>query len=602
MTAEKNLALKGAGARWELDDLYRGPNDPKITADIQEALSAAENYHRTYHDRLLAADCTPETLIQALRTLETIHTTLLRLNAYAYLAFTVATDDDVLKSLHAKCQEITAQAENLLLFFELEIQQIPAERFAQFTTNEELQHYRHYLDGVRLFAPYTLSEKEEQVINKKNLSGRQAFVNFYQELTASFTWELEVDGEQKVLTGEEVRNLLRRPEAKLRERAKRAYDSRYGEHVIVFTNVFNAIVKDHALETEMRGYHHPMEASHLRNRVTREVVETMMEVTTAHNDLAQKYYILKARLLAMQKVRGCDLIAPVAGKRETIPFDEGKQLILSAFEQFSGELAGYARQMFERRWIHAEVKPNKRTGAYCYGIVPELHPYIMMSYNDDLDNVYTLAHELGHAVHDFYAGRKQTLFNYHPPLVAAETASVFAEMLLTQKLLEEISDRDMRLAILTGKLEDLFATIHTQNYYTRFELDAHRAGQQERLSANTLCEMWNRRRNETYGESVEFLPEQQWYWAAIPHFIHTRFYCYAYTFGALLVLALYNQYRQDGAHFVPRYLQLLESGGSLAPADLVAQIGFDIHQPQFWEGGFQTIAAMLDELEGLVRA
>ena len=598
---KQNTILKAANVRWDLSDLYAGADDAQLESNLKFAGEKAEKFKQDYYGKIAPGALSADVLSRAIKELEDIYTIILRAEAYAYLAFSVDTVSDVFNALKSKTQEVMASIQSTVLFFELEIQQIASDKFENLFEADELKKYRHYLEGLRLYTPYTLSEKEEQVINKKNLTGKSTFVNFYQEYTSSFRWEIEVDGDLKTLTAEEMRNLLRRSEANLRKRAKRAYDSRYAENQIIFTNVFNAIVKDHALETEMRNYENPIEVSFLRNRISREIVETMMDVTTAHNDLAQEYYRLKASLLKMPQIRGCDLVAPVVEKQKTIPFDEGRHIILEAFDNFSPEVAGYARQMFERKWIDAEVRPNKRLGAYCYGVIPELHPYIMVSYSDDIDNVYTLAHELGHAIHDFYSGRKQRLFNYHPPLVAAETASVFAEMLVTRKLLDEATDREFRISILTGKLEDLFGTIHTQNYYTRFELDAHLSGKKERLSANQFCELWTKRRTEMFGDAVEFLPEQKWYWSAIPHFIHTRFYCYAYTFGALLVLALYHQYQQDGKEFVPRYVHLLETGGSESPEDMIKKIGFDIRKAKFWESGFRVMRDMLEELKGLVR-
>ncbi|MGH7596554.1 MAG: M3 family oligoendopeptidase [bacterium] len=596
---EKNL--KARGVRWDISDLYASVTDERLEADLKTAVTQAENFATMYRGKILQDDLSSEILCSAIVELEAIQTKTYKPAIYAFLAFTANTADDAFKALYARCQEVMAQVQNLVLFFELEVQQIPPDRFERLLASGKLERYRHYLEGVRLYTPYTLSEKEEQVINKKDLSGKHALVNLYTEYTAAFAWQLEVDGEMKTLTGEEVRNLLRRPEPDLRERAKRAYDGRYGENEIIFTNVFNAMLKDHALEMEMRSYKSPIAPAHLRNRLAPEIVETMMEVTTAHDHLAQEYYALKAKLLSMPKARGCDLIAPVSQKREVITFDDGKDLVLQAFEIFSPEFRRLAQQMFDRRWIDAEVRPNKRGGAYCEGTVPGHHPYVLMSYNDDIDNVYTLAHELGHALHDFLAGRKQTLFNYQPPLVAAETASVFAEMLLTRKLLAEVKERELRIAILTGKLEDLFATIHTQNYYTRFELDAHVQGAKERLSATQLCQLWTARRTEMYGDAVDFLPEQKWYWAAIPHFIHTRFYCYAYTFGALLVLALFNRFEEEGKSFIPRYLELLETGGSDSPENMIKKMGFDIRRAEFWESGLRVMQSFLEELKALVR-
>lgn len=591
---------KAFGVRWDLSDLLSGVDDPALEGCIAQAAEEAEKFARAYRGRIASTDLTPARLLMAIHAYEALQKPAARPSWYAMLAFAADASDDRSKALVSRCQELEARITNTVLFFDLEIQDIGDEKFAEIMSSGVLERYRHWLENVRIFKPFVLSEKEEQVINQKDLSGKLAFVNYFDELTASMLWEFELDGERRRLTGEEMRHLLRRPEPEIRERAKRAYDNRYAENAITFTNVFNSIVKDHAIEMQMRRFGSPMAPSFLRNRVRREVVETMMEISGAHNWLLQEYYALKARLLDMPKLRGCDLVAPVTTKKREVLFDEGRELILDSFAAFDGNVADLAGQMFARKWIDAEVRPAKRGGAFCAATLPELHPYILMSYNDDFDNVYTLAHELGHAVHDFLAGRKQSLLNFHPPLVAAETASVFAEMLLTRWLLREFGDRETRIGILTSKLEDLLATIHVQNFYTCFELDAHQLGARQRLSAKDLCELWTKRRQETYGESVDFLPEQQWYWAAIPHFIHTRFYCYAYTFGALLVLALYRQYEQEGESFVPRYIELLEAGGSDKPENLIRRLGFDIAEAEFWKGGFDVIRDMMNELKALV--
>ena len=591
---------KAAGVQWDLSDLFSDIDDAKLAECMAQAPQRAEQFERTYRGKIANVDLTAATLCTALREFEDIQRVVAKPYWFAILAFSANSADDRIKALVSRCQELDARVNNTVLFFELEIQEISPKKFDELIADKEIAAYRHWLENVRIFKPYTLSEKEEQLINQKDLSGKLAFVNYFDELTSSFMWEMELDGEKKKLTGEEVRNLLRRPEPDIRERAKRAYDGRYAENAITFTNVFNSIVKDHAVEMQMRGYASPIAPQHLRNRVRPEDVEAMMHATTAHNELLQEYFKLKARLLKMPKLRGCDLLAPVTAKKQEVLFSEAKALVLDSFAGFHDEFADLAGQMFDRKWIDAEVRGSKRGGAFCAATLPELHPYILMSYDDDIDNVYTLAHELGHALHDFLAARKQTILNFHPPLVAAETASVFAEMLLTKKLLTQFSDRETRIDILTGKLEDLFATIHVQNFYTLFELDAHRQGAAQRLSASELCSLWTKRRDETYGDAVDFLSEQQWYWSAIPHFIHTRFYCYAYTFGALLVLALYRRYEEEGKPFVPRYIELLEAGGSDKPENLIRKIGFDISDAKFWEGGFAVIRSLLNELTALV--
>ncbi|MDZ7343228.1 MAG: oligoendopeptidase F, partial [candidate division KSB1 bacterium] len=299
--------LKAAGIRWDISDLYASSADARLETTLKEAVAQAEKFAARYRNKITSEDLSAATLRSAIIELEEIYTKIYKPEIYAFLAFSADTADDAIKALYSRCQDLKARVQNMVLFFELEVQKIPDHRFKQLLAIGQLDAYRHYLEGVRLFTPYMLSEKEEQVINQKDLAGKNAFVNFFDEFTASFTWQLEVDGEMKTLTGEEVRNLLRRPDPDLRERAKRAYDGRYAEQAIVFTNVFNAIVKDHAIEMEMRRYHHPMAPAHLRNRIAPEIVETMMAVTTDHNRLAQEYYTLKARLLKMPKVRGCDL-------------------------------------------------------------------------------------------------------------------------------------------------------------------------------------------------------------------------------------------------------------------------------------------------------
>jgi oligoendopeptidase F len=421
----------------------------------------------------------------------------------------------------------------------------------------------------------------------------------FDEFTSSFEWQLEIDGEVKTLTESEIRELLRQPDADLRLRAKVAHDSKYGENALIFTNILGSLIKDHATEIDMRGYSSPIQPSHLQNKVPTEVAETMMQVTVEHFPLVQQYFRLKAKLLGIPKLRGSDLHAPVTKSKRVVPYEEAKSLVLQSFNNFSPEFGGIIERAFTENWIDAEIRLGKRGGAFCYSVVPSMHPYVLVNYVDNLDSVYTMAHELGHALHNIIAGQKQTLLTYHPPLVLAETASVFAEMLLTRQLLSEEKDRQNKIQIIASKLEDFFGTISRQTMYTYFELDAHLEGAKRRLSADDLCQLWIKHRDEMYGDSVDFLPEEKWFWAVIPHFIHTRFYCYAYTFGALFVLALFNRYQEQGNAFVPGYRALLAAGDSDWPDKLLKKMGMDFSNPSFWEGGFKVIKSLLDELQDL---
>lgn len=591
---------KAKGIVWNLQDLYLTDDDPKIDQDIAAAIQAGEAFKEKFRGKIAADGCTAEQLLDALQSYEAIIESVYRPYAMANLLFAGDGRSDSYKALVAKVQDANTRIENSTLFFALEIQKMPDTQIAEIFASGKLAHYQHHIESLRLFTPYMLGENEEQIINNKNLSGKIAFVNLFEEFTAGFEWRLEVDGETKTLTESEVRQLLWKRDADLRKRAKIAHDAKYGDHALIFTNIFGNLIKDHSIEMEMRGYTSPIQPSYLSNKVPADVVETMMQVATQHYYLARQYYRIKARLLGLPKLKGSDLYAPVTKSDHVIPFEQGKAFVLDSFRDFSGELGKMIEHAFSERWIDAEIRPGKRGGAFCMSIVPSLHPYVLMNYVDNLNSVYTLAHELGHALHGLLAGEKQSLLTYHPPLVLAETASVFAEMLLTRRLRAENLDRETRIQILASKLEDFFATIFRQTMYIQFELDAHEEGAKRRLSADDFCNLWTKHRDAMYGDVIDFWPEEKWYWAVIPHFIHTRFYCYAYTFGALFVLGLYNRYEEEGAAFVPCYRELLAAGDSTWPQELVKSVGMDFSKPTFWEGGFKVIQSMLEELRDLV--
>lgn len=591
---------KARGITWDLHDLYASAQDPQLIQDLEDAQHFAEQFNSAYHGKIAAADCTAELLGRALKDYESLLEKIYRPYVMATLLFAGDGTKDEYKALLSRVQDTWMRIQNATLFLALEIRKMPAATADAILASGQLGHYQHHVEVERRLAPYSLSEAEEKIINRKNLSGKTAFVNLYEEFTAAFEWELEIEGERQRLTASELRQLMRHQDPELRFRAKKAHDGRYGEHAIIFTNVFGSIVKDHATEVELRGYAGPMAPSVLHNKVPEDVVETVLEVTAANFHQVQAYCRLKARMLGMDKLRGSDLYAPVVREMPEIPFEAAKAHVLESFHAFSPEFAQRIESIFTQRWIDAEVRPGKRGGAFCHGVTPSLHPYVLLNYVDNLDSMYTMAHELGHALHDLLAAERQTLLTYHPPLVLAETASVFAEMLLTRKLLAEETRRDMRIQIIASKLEDFFGTISRQAMYTFFEREAHTEGAGRRLSAEDLCTMWTSQRDALYSDTVDFLPEEKWFWAVIPHFIHTRFYCYAYTFGALLVLALFNRYEKEGEKFIPHYRRLLSAGDSDWPENLVAEMGMDFRDRAFWEGGFEVIQSLLEELQRLI--
>ncbi|MCG8606785.1 M3 family oligoendopeptidase [bacterium] len=593
---------KAKGIVWNLKGLYSVDELEKIPSDVEKAINSAKTFKGKYYSKVSAQDCSSDIILQALSEYEDIIEQAYRPYAMASLLFSGDGRSDKYKALVAQVQDALTRINNETLFLTLEIQKISEEKIQEIYASGTLGHYQHYLESLRLFTPYMLQESEEKIINSKNLSGKTAFVNLFDEFTASFEWQFELNGETRTMTESEIRELFRNPAPDIRKRAKVAHDGKYGENALIFTNVFGSLIKDHATEMEMRGYATPIEPTHLANKVPPNVVETMIEVTTQNFKWAQQYYRLKAKMLGVPKVHGSDLYAPVSQSDRVIPFDEGKTLVVESFGAFSPEFGEIIQRAFSENWIDAEIRPGKRGGAFCLSVSPALHPFVLMNYVDNLYSVYTMAHELGHALHSVLSSEKQSMLTFHPPLVLAETASVFAEMLLSRKLLSEELDRQTRIQILASKLEDFFATISRQTMYIKFELNAHLEGAKRRLSADNICELWVKHREEMYGDSVEFWPEEKWYWAVVPHFIHTRFYCYAYTFGALFVLALYNRYLEEGDAFVPRYRELLAAGDSVMPQKLLQRLNMDFSRPDFWQGGFKVIQDMLMELTQLMES
>ena len=592
---------KAKGVVWDLSPLYPPVNKMAETGDEMVALlDNAHNFKKQYYGKINADACDASFLSSALSSYEALFQAAYAPYSLANLKFYADGLSDENKALVAKAQDALSRINNETLFFSLEIQQIPEEKMAKILASGELDHFKHYIESLRVFSPYMLSEQEEQIINRKNLSGKTAFVNLFDEFTAAFEWSFERDGETKNLTSSELREFARHPNPEVRLRAKKAHDAKYGENALVFTNIFGNLIKDHATEVEMRGYKSPIQPSHLSNKVSSQVVETMMEVTEKHFSLARDYFKLKAKILGLPKLKGSDLHAPVNKSNRIVPFDEGKSLVVDSLSRFSPEFGDIAQRAFDENWFDAEVRPGKRSGAFCYSLGPATHPFVLMNYVDNLDSVYTMAHEFGHALHSALACEKETLLTFHPPLVLAETASIFAEMLLTRKLLAEENDRDGRIQIIASKLEDFFGTISRQTMYTRFEIEAHLEGAKRRLSADDLCQLWLKQRDMMYGDTVAFLGEEKWFWSVIPHFIHSRFYCYAYTFGALLVLGLFNQYEQEKEAFVPKYRGLLAGGDSDWPEKQLQAVGLDFSQKSFWQGGFKVVQSLTDELKELV--
>ncbi|MFN3705757.1 MAG: M3 family oligoendopeptidase [Thermoflexales bacterium] len=590
-------ASSAADVTWDLSPLFRAPDDPRIAETLSELEARSADFERRYRGAI-AGNPTAATLREGLEELESILDTAYRLSSYAQLVYSADTTSEAHRTLVQRAQEATTTLHNRLLFFELEwigLDDAAAERLL---TDPQLTNYAHYLRHRRSYRPHTLSEAEERLINDKDLTGIQAWQRLFTEFTAAQTFNVEVNGQTCALTQSEVLTLMRHPDREQRRRAHEAFYSRLAENGLVSSFIYDTRFHDHLITLRLRHYQDPMQPRHLANQIDGEAVEAMIQTVERNYALAHRYFRFKARLLGLPRLELFDQYAPIETDKPRIPWSEARQLVVEALSHFSPHFGEMAQRCFTQRWIDAAPRPGKRGGAFCAGVSPSSNPYVLMSYTDDLRDVMTLTHELGHAIHDMHAAR-QTLLNYSPSLPLAETASVFAEMLVFDHLLPQLAQPRQRLSLLCAKIEDSFATLFRQTVLTRFEQKVYAARQQGRLGAAQLGQLWLQANAPYYGDAVNLTAGYEWGWSYIPHFIHTPFYCYAYAFGELLVMALYGMFRQQGDRFIPRYQALLASGGSRTPAEQLAELGVDITDPNFWQVGFDELARLVDAAEQL---
>ena len=582
---------------WDTNPLYAAPSAPELEQDLTRGAAEAKAFRETYLGKVAALDAAG--LLEALRRCEMLQELLAKPQIYAHLLFAADSECDAHKLLSQRTAEFGNLMSRELLFFDLEIMEIPDDRFVAIAADDRLQNYRHYLESIRKFRPHTLKEREEQLLKLKNLTGTEAFSRLFDELSASFHYRMELDGEDQEFTGEELLGLLHHPDAVVRERSFATFLHRHEQEGIVLSSIFNTIALDHGQELELRNYRHPMEPTHLGNEIPEEVVNRLMTVTEANYPLAQEYFRLKAQLLGIPRLKNTDVYAPVGETDRRYTFQEAKELVLDAYGQFRHDFRALAEAFFTERRVDVLPRTGKSGGAFCMGMTPHLPPYVLLNFTGNLRDVATIAHELGHGIH-FVMAQKQTALNYHAPLPLAETASVFGEMLLTRFLLQRETDPQVKIALLCAKIEDIIATTFRQNVLTRFEERMHLERKEGLLTSTRLCDLWWEENGKLYGESVEMIQPYRWGWSYISHFIHARFYCYSYTFAELLVLSLYRNYLEQGDTFIPTYVGILESGGSRSPADTVQPAGIDLADPHFWQKGYDFLAELIGELKGLV--
>lgn len=585
---------------WDLSDLFAGPDDPRIDQELSRAIKDSEAFATKYRGTIdVPGGPSVAHLLQVLKEFEDILERVDTVASYSHLAFTADTLKPANRDLEQKVRNQTTAIQTQLLFFELEWQKVDDAVAEKIMAAPELAGYRYYLKRERQNRPHTLSEPEEKIIAELQVTGSSAWRTQFTELIASLKFPLERDGEVKDLTLAQVLSLVHDPDRNVR---RAAYETQYRvlrQHDQTLAFIYNTLVQEKRTIDRLRKFPNPMAARHLSNDVDPAVVETMLDTVEAHAGLAQEYFRLKAKLLGLDKLAIYDQYAPFGAEAEKRDYATAQRYILDAFGEFSPRFADMARQFFDGRWIDAEVRPGKTGGAYCMSLSPNHHPFILCNYTGNLRDVMTVAHELGHGLHGLLA-QKQTLLEYGSSLALAETASVFGEMLVFERLVEAETNPAAKLALIGSKIEDIFATVFRQTILTRYEQFAFTRQEKERLTPESLGDDWIAANRRYYGDAVEMDDNYRWGWSYIPHFINSPFYCYAYSFGELLVLALYRMHQEQGDRFIPGYINLLERGGSGSPSELLSELGVDIADPSFWSKGFVEIERLIGKMRDLV--
>jgi oligoendopeptidase F len=517
-----------------------------------------------------------------------------RLGAYAYLWFSENTKDAKARSFKTQVEERLTALQNRLLFFELWWQGVDDQNAARLMA--DAGDVRYHLETIRRYKPHTLSEPEEKIINVKNVTGRSAVNTFYDIVTNAFTFTVKEGAKQKTLNREGLMAYVRSPKASVRQAAYQELYRVFSTQRDLLGEIYKTLVNDWKSENlSLRHFTSPIATRNLGNDVPDRAVDVLLSVCAKNADIFQQYFKLKARICGIAPMSRYHLYAPHRTEAKKYRYADAVKMVLEAYRGFSPRLADLAQQVFRDRHIDAPTKPGKIGGAYCYSVVPGLTPYVLLNYTGDARDIATMAHELGHAVHGMMAAH-HSVFTFHSTLPLAETASVFGERILSDALMKQETNKKVRQGLLLSQLDDIYATVLRQAYFVRFEKTAHQLIA-EGATGDQLAQTYLDELRQQFGKAVKVPDEFRWEWLTIPHIFASPFYCYAYSFGNLLVLALYRKYQTDGANFIPQYLDLLATGGSKSPENILAKVSVDMTSETFWQSGFITIREMVDQLE-----
>ncbi len=578
---------------WDLAPLVDDDPEHGVDRQLEEARDRADAFAEAHAGRVAELDA--EGLRATMRELEAMYELIGKAASYASLRFSTDTADPTRGALLQRMQELATEIETKLLFFELEWAALDDARADELLAADGLDFARHYLRSARRYRPHLLSEPEEKILAEKSISSHSAWARLFGELVSSL--RVDLDGEEQTLDMALAR--LQDPDRDARRRAADAVSVALEPGLRTRAFIYNTLTHDKSVEDRLRHYPHWLAARNLANEASDESVMALITAVRARYDIPQRWYRLKAKLLGVDRIADYDRAAPVLPEDVSFSYGEARELVLGTYDAFSPEAGGVVRRFFDEHWIDAPVRPHKRGGAFCSYTVPSVHPYVLLNFTARRRDVLTMAHELGHGLHAALA-QPQGVFHQSTPLTLAETASVFGETLVFGRLLDAATTDDERLSLLAERIDGAIATVFRQMAMNRFEHLFHTGRRTEgELSVDRINEFWVEAQSELFGDSVEITDGYRSWWSYVPHFINTPGYVYAYAYGQLLALSAYGRYREQGDEFVPRYLELLASGGSRAPEELGSIIGIDLADPGFWDAGLALVEEQLTAAEEL---
>jgi len=582
--------------RWDLSELAKNPKSTAFQKQVQKLEKQAKKFEKIKSK--LDPKISSNKFMNILQEVEEISEKMSKIGGYASLSYSSDTQSDEATSLMTKMSKLGSDISNKILFFDLwwktQVDEKNAKRLMK-----DAGELTEYLSHKRLFAKYSLSEPEERIINTLDVTGISALVKLYDKITNAYEYKMKIGNKDKIMTREELTNYVRSTSPKIREAAYKTILTKYTKNKGVIGEIYQNIVLNWRDEgIEIRGYKSPISMRNIGNDVDDKTIESLLSVCRKNSPIFQKFFAQKAKMLKMKKLRRYDVYAPAAAniKEKNYTYSKSVKLVFESLGKCSETLEGFARKVFNENHIDSSIRQGKRDGAFCSTLTPKITPYVLVNFTGKSRDVFTLAHELGHAVHS-QAAQNRSILVQDAPLPLAETASTFSELLLYDNISDKISDNEKKI-MLSEKIDDLYATILRQSFFTIFEVDVHnQIG--KGTTVDEISKTYLQNLKEQFGNSVSLSEDFAIEWSCIPHFYHTPFYCYAYSFGNLLALSLFQRYKKEGKDFVPSYINILAAGGSQKPEKLLSEHGFDIRSPKFWQEGFDYVNEQVKALSSL---